>query len=104
MHDVLTVIPHYAAFFYSVGTELGAPAALGLLLEAVRAALNSPTATLSLGNVAAAAELYKYLAAAYPADFNYYLARSIQSLITSPLSASRLRLLCEIARLLPRMQ
>ena len=27
VHDVLTVIPHYAAFFYSVGTELGAPAA-----------------------------------------------------------------------------
>ena len=52
VHDVLTVIPHYAAFYHAIGTELGAPAALGLLLEAVRAALNSPTATLSLGNVA----------------------------------------------------
>ena len=56
VHDVLTVIPHYAAFYHAIGTELGAPAALGLLLEAVRAALNSPTATLSLGNVAAASD------------------------------------------------
>ena len=61
VHDVLTVIPHYAPFAYSIGTDIGAPAALGLLLEAVRAALQSPTALLSLGNVAAAAELYKYL-------------------------------------------
>ena len=61
VHDVLTVIPHFLPFAYAIGTELGAPAALGLLLEVVRAALKSATALLSLGNVAAAAELYKYL-------------------------------------------
>ena len=49
---VLTVIPHYEPFDAAIGTELAAPAALGLLLEAVRAALRSPTASLSLGNVA----------------------------------------------------
>ena len=58
---VLTVIPHYEPFDAAIGTELAAPAALGLLLEAVRAALRSPTASLSLGNVARAAEAYKYL-------------------------------------------
>ena len=55
------MIPHYPPFAYSIGTDIGAPAALGLLLEAVRAALQSPTAMLSLGNVAAAAEIFKYL-------------------------------------------
>ena len=58
---VLTVIPHFEPFDAAIGTELSAPAALGLLLEAVRAALKSPTAALSLGNVARAAEAYKYL-------------------------------------------
>ena len=57
LYVVLTLIPHYPVFAYAIGTELGAPAALGLLLEAVRSALKSATAQLSLGNVAAAAEL-----------------------------------------------
>ena len=61
VHDVLTVIPHFEPFLYGIGTELGAPAASGMLLELVRVALKSPTAALSLGNVAAAAEHYKYL-------------------------------------------
>ena len=61
VHEVLTVIPHYEPFNYAIGTGLGAPAALGLLLESVRSALKAATAQLSLGNVAAAAELYKYL-------------------------------------------
>ena len=61
LYVVLTVIPHYPAFTYAIGTDLGAPAALGLLLAATRAALNSSTAELSLGNVAIAAERYKYL-------------------------------------------
>ena len=61
VHDVLTVIPHYEPFAYAIGCEIGAPAALGLLLECVRAALRSPTAQLSLGNVAAGADVFKYL-------------------------------------------
>ena len=61
VHEVLTVIPHFEPFLYAIGTELGAPAALGLLLELVRAALKSPTASPSIGNIAAAAEQYKYL-------------------------------------------
>ena len=61
VHDVLTVIPHYEPFAYAIGCEIGAPAALGLLLECVRAALRSPTAQLSLGNVAAGADIFKYL-------------------------------------------
>ena len=61
IHEVLTVIPHYPVFLLAIGTEMGAPAALGLLLELVRAALGSATAQLTLGNVAAAAELYNYL-------------------------------------------
>ena len=61
VHEVLTVIPHFEPFLHAIGTELGAPAALGLLLESVRAALKSPTASLTLGNIAAAAEQYKYL-------------------------------------------
>ena len=58
VHDVLTVIPHYEPFAYAIGCEIGAPAALGLLLECVRAALRSPTAQLSLGNVAAGADIF----------------------------------------------
>ena len=61
VHEALVVIPHYEPFELAIGTGLGAPAALGLLLEAVRAALKSATAQLTLGNIAAAAELYKYL-------------------------------------------
>ena len=49
VHDVLTVIPHFEPFLYGIGTELGAPAASGMLLELVRVALKSPTAALSLG-------------------------------------------------------
>ena len=49
VHAVLTVIPHFEPFLYAIGTELGAPAALGLLLELVRAALKSPTASPSIG-------------------------------------------------------
>ena len=55
------MISHFEPFRLSIGTEVGAPAALGLLLELVRGALKSSTAQLSLGNVSAAAEVYKYL-------------------------------------------
>ena len=57
VYEVITVISHFEPFRLSIGTEVGAPAALGLLLELVRGALKSSTAQLSLGNVSEVATL-----------------------------------------------
>ena len=62
IQEVQTAVMHYAPFNVAIGTEVGAPATLGLLQDLVRTALRSPTAALTLGNIAQAAEQYKYLA------------------------------------------
>ena len=62
IQEVQTTVLHYSPFDVAIGTEVGAPATLGLLQDLVRTALRSPSATLTLGNIAQAAEQYKYLA------------------------------------------
>ena len=54
---MVTVIPHFDFARLAIGTEVGAPAALGMLHELVRVALKSTTALLTLGNITAAAEV-----------------------------------------------
>ena len=61
VHDVITVIPHYKFALLAIGTDMGAPAALGMLHEMVRFALNSTAVPLTLGNIVAAADVYQYL-------------------------------------------
>ena len=61
VHEVVTVIAHFDFARLGIGTEVGAPAALGMLHELVRVALKSTSAPLTLGNITAAAEVYKYL-------------------------------------------
>ena len=61
VHEVVTVIAHYDFARLGIGTEVGAPAALGMLHELVRVALKSTSVPLTLGNITAAAEVYKYL-------------------------------------------
>lgn len=63
VHEILVVIPHFAFARLAIGTEMGAPTALGELLELVRAALKSNTAVLTLGSISAAAEVFQYLLA-----------------------------------------
>ena len=87
VHDALTVIAHHEPFRLAIGTEVGAPAALGMLPELVRAALKAPTAQLSLGNVNASSEIYKYLTGRLivmhashtpPSDRVAFLARELE--------------------------
>jgi hypothetical protein len=59
VHEVLTAIPHFEFARLAIGTEMGAPTALGELLELVRAALKSNTAVLTLSSIAAAAARWR---------------------------------------------
>ena len=61
VHEVTTVIAHHTFARLSIGTEVGASASLGMLHELVRVALKSTSVPLTLGNITAAAEVYKYL-------------------------------------------
>ena len=61
VYDVLTAIPHFRLFHRAVGTDLSAPAALGLCSELMRGALKQPTAPLTLTGMASAADAFDYL-------------------------------------------
>ena len=61
VHEIITVIAHYDFARLAIGTEVGASASLGMLHELVRVALKSTSVPLTLGNITAAAEVYKYL-------------------------------------------